>query len=77
MDACFFFVLGRGEGAWRDLENSFYRYLTFIFTMKKKRIVQQVLISIGMEVKTFVKVKAYKRFRFGKEEKVKGYYREY
>ena len=76
MGACFF-VLGRGEGAWRDLENSFYRYLTFIFTMKKKRIVQQVVISIGMEVKTFVKVKAYKRFRFGKVEKVKGYYREY
>ena len=45
--------------------------------MKKKRIVQQVVISIGMEVKTFVKVKAYKRFRLGKEEKVKGYYREY
>lgn len=45
--------------------------------MKKKRIVQQVVISIGMEVKTFVKVKAYKRFRFGKEEKVKGYYCEY
>ena len=45
--------------------------------MKKKRIVQQVVISIGMEVKTFVKVKAYKRFRFGKVEKVKSYYREY
>ncbi len=45
--------------------------------MNKRQYSIVVQISIGVEVFRLVWVKAYKRLRFGKIEKVKGYYRRY
>ena len=45
--------------------------------MKRKTESKIVLFSIRMEVRRVVRVKAYKRVRNGKTEKVRGYYRGY
>ena len=45
--------------------------------MKKRTFHQIVCISIRVEVKRVVKVKAYKRIRRGKVEKVRTHYRKY
>ncbi len=41
----------------------------------KRTYLEFLVISIGVEVVEIVKVRAYKRIRFGKVEKVKSYYR--
>ena len=45
--------------------------------MTKRTIQRIVRYSIRMEVEILVKVKAYKRIRNGKVEKVRSYYRRY
>jgi hypothetical protein len=45
--------------------------------MKKRTQSQDVQISIRVEVAKIVKVKAYKRVRDGKVEKVRAHYRRY
>lgn len=45
--------------------------------MKRRQHSTVVKISIGGEVLRLVWVKAYKRLRFGKIERVKGHYRRY
>ena len=45
--------------------------------MKRRQYSTVVKISIGGEVFRLVWVKAYKRLRFGKIERVKGHYRRY
>ena len=45
--------------------------------MKKRTQSQDVQISIRVEVAKLVKVKAYKRVRDGKVEKVRAHYRRY
>ncbi len=43
----------------------------------KRTIVAQIIISILMEIIRLTKVKAYKRVRYGKIEKVRSHYRRY
>ena len=43
----------------------------------KRTIVAQIIISIRMEIIRLTKVKAYKRIRNGKIEKVRSHYRRY
>ena len=45
--------------------------------MKPRTYCKAVLVSIRVEVKRVVKVKAYKRIRRGKVEKVRTHYRKY
>jgi|GEM_PF-3581663 len=45
--------------------------------MKRRQYSTVVKISIGVEVFRLVWVKAHKRLRFGKIERVKGHYRRY
>ncbi len=45
--------------------------------MKRRQYSTVVKIYIGVEVFRLVWVKAYKRLRFGKIERVKGHYRRY
>ena len=45
--------------------------------MNKRTIPRIVRYSVRMEVETLVKVKAYKRVRNGKVERVRSYYRRY
>ena len=45
--------------------------------MKRRQYSTVVKISIRVEVFRLVWVKAYKRLRFGKVERVKGHYRRY
>lgn len=45
--------------------------------MKRKTRQKLVLYSIGMVVERLVKVKAYKRIRDGKTERVRSHYRRY
>lgn len=45
--------------------------------MNRKTRPKIVLYSIKMEVRSIVKVKAYKRVRNGKTEKVRSHYRKY
>lgn len=49
----------------------------FLSTMKKRTIQILFHISIKVEVIRLVRVKAYKRFRFGKVERVRSHYRKY
>ncbi len=45
--------------------------------MRKRTFHQFVCISVRVEVKRVVKVKAYERIRRGKVEKVRTHYRKY
>ena len=45
--------------------------------MKRKTRLKLVLYSTRMEIERIVKVKAYKRIRNGKIERVKSHYRRY
>ena len=45
--------------------------------MKQRTNCKFVIISIRAEIVKFVRVKAYKRIRFGKVERVKSHFRRY
>ena len=45
--------------------------------MNKRKYSVLVQISIGVEIFRLVWVRSYKRFRLGKIERVRGYYRKY
>ena len=63
------------EGRYWYKGHSSLTYLNVIPLMKRRTEYQVVYISIRVEIRSFVKVKAYTRIRFGKKEKVKSYYR--
>lgn len=63
------------EGRYWYKGHSSLTHLNVIPLMKRRTEYQVVYISIRVEIRSFVKVKAYTRIRFGKKEKVKSYYR--
>ena len=77
MDACFIFqarTLTEGRCSNTGASSLHLNYLTL---MKPRTHCKAVLVSIRVEVKRAVKVKAYKRIRRGKVEKVRTHYRKY
>ena len=45
--------------------------------MTKRTDCRLVIVSIKMEIVTLVRIKAYKRIRFGKIERVRSHFRQY
>ena len=74
MDVCFLFskALNRGEVLNESLDCSFASVNLIIIMRAHPTLIQ---LSIRVAVVRFVWVRAYKRHRYGKLEKVRGHYR--
>ncbi len=76
MDVCFSFLmtLNRGEVLNESLDSSLI--LTINISQMRTHLTL-IQLSIGVEVVRFVRVRAYKRHRYGKLEIVRSHYRRY
>ena len=76
MDVCFSFLmtLNRGEVLNESLDSSLI--LTINISQMRTHLTL-IQLSIGVEVVRFVRVRAYKRYRYGKLEIVRSHYRRY
>ena len=72
---CFFIVLYRGGTTNKD--GCSLTFFTIINDYQMRTSQHLVIVAIEVEIIRLVKVRAYKRVRFGRVERVRSHYRRY